>query len=104
MVGSIAIYALVVELAVAGYGPLDFQSNVAVFVSGVTGALLVGVLTRKLAPLGTRARYWLAVGVAGAVGGVIFSLLFESQNAFVVSVGYVSWQLAVVLALDWGST
>jgi len=103
VIGSIAIYALVVELAVAGYGPLELQSSTAVIVSGIAGALLVGGLTKILAPLRTSPRYWLALLVAGVLGGFVFSLLFESQSAFVVSLGYVSWQVPVFLAQSWGS-
>lgn len=45
IVVSICIYTLTVELAARSYGPLSLDEDVSLFVSGVLGALLVGIAT-----------------------------------------------------------
>jgi hypothetical protein len=102
VLGSIFIYQLVVELAVEQYGPLDLGSDYAIVVSGVLGALLVGVLTQTLAPFRAPVRLWIYLAVAGAVGGFVFGLLWESSNDLVIAAGYAAWQVPVFFALERG--
>lgn len=99
VVGSILIYAFVVQLAIASYGSLD--SDIAVILSGVIGALLVGLLTKLLAPLRVSVKFWLYALLAGVFGGVCFSLLYESSEVLVAA-GYLAWQLPVFIALYLG--
>lgn len=104
VLGSILIWTLVGELAVEQYGPLGLSQNASVVVSGVLGALLVGVLLKLLAPLRTATGFCLFVAVAGLFGGLLFSLAWESRHEAVVTSGHIAWQVAVCIALYFGIT
>lgn len=104
VLGSILIYASAVELAIENYGPLALGANVSIIVSGLLGALLVGALAKFAVPLQTSSWFWGLITVAGALGGLLFSLLFDAKNDFLPAAGYVGWQVAVCLALHKGTT
>ena len=98
--GSILSYALVVEFALEAYGPANLDDTTSIVVSGVLGAVLVGALTKLVVPLRTSAWFWLAVPVAGLLGGFYFASVWESDNDAVSLSGYLVWQVAVCLALN----
>ena len=104
VLGSIVIYGLVVELAIGEYGPLNVEHELAMVVSGLLGALLVGVLAKIVVPLRTPVRFWAAVVGAGLIGGVVFSWAWSMDGDATIIVGYVAWQVLVCLALAKGET
>jgi hypothetical protein len=103
LLGSILIYGAVVELAIAGFGPLALKGDVAIIASGLLGALLTGVLAKLVVPLQATGAFWVAAFVAGLLGGFVFSLVWESSHDWLATVGYVGWQVAVCLALLTGT-
>lgn len=103
VLGSIAIYGLVVELALGRYGPLNLEYELAIVVSGLLGALLVGALARVAVPLRTAAWFWGAVAGAGLIGGLVFSWAWSTGGDARITVGYVAWQVLVCLALASGA-
>ena len=103
LVGSILIYIVAVKLAVKGYGPLQLGGNAGIVTSGVLGAMLVGVLTKFIVPLRTTKRFFMYVPVAGLIGGVLFSMLWNSKYEAVTAIAYIAWQLPVFLALYFGT-
>lgn len=97
--GSISIYALAVELAIAGYGFFDLPSNASIIVSGWLGANLVGVLAQQLTPISATWQLWIYLSLAGLIGGFIFSLTYLSSLMSTIALGYIAWQVPVCLAL-----
>jgi hypothetical protein len=102
--GSILTYALVVELALEGYGPANLDEYASIVVSGLLGAVLVGGLTKFVVPLRTSRWFWLAVPAAGLFGGLLFALVWDSNYDALSVSGYLVWQVAVCLALHSNTT
>ena len=104
VLGSIVIYGLAVQLAFEQYGPLDLEYETSIVVSGLLGALLVGVLAKVAVPLRTSVWSWAAVAGAGLIGGIVFSWAWSEGGDASIVVGYVVWQVLVCLALGIGRT
>ena len=104
VLGCVLIYGVVVEFAIAKYGPLALDQNISIIVSGLLGALLVGGLTKFVVPLRTSGWFWAGLALAGILGGCLFSLVIDSPSDFLATVGYIGWQVAVCLALVKGTT
>jgi hypothetical protein len=101
--GSILIYAFMVELAAAEYGPLSLNLDLAIAASGLIGALLVGGMVQLLASLHFSWKIWLLLSAAGLLGGFVFNFAWEDNNYAVVALGYGAWQLPVCIALNIGA-
>jgi hypothetical protein len=99
VLGSVAVYGLVVEFATKQYGPLKLDYDVAIVVSGLLGAVLVGLLAKIAVPLKTPGIFWVAVSAAGLSGGFLFSLVWESDYDAIAATGFIGWQVLVCLAL-----
>ena len=96
------IYAFAVELATKGYGPLNLGITESIVISGVVGAILVGLIMKLVAPLQTAWKFWVLTTLAGLFGGFVFSLLGESSHYFITVIAYGAWQIPVCLALHFG--
>ena len=76
MLGSVMIYYTAIE--VPGLVKIAFLGDTGPhMIAGVTGALLVAVSTRVIAPLSVTPGYWAMSLLAGMLGGFLFSLTFE---------------------------
>lgn len=103
VLGSIVIYGLVAELALNQYGPLSLEYELAIVVSGLLGALLVGALAKVAVPLRAAGWFWGAIAGAGLIGGLVFSWAWSTGGDARMTVGYVAWQVLVCLALGSGA-
>ena len=81
-------------------------------IAGLTGAVLVAIAVRFLAPLTVTAAYWLLTAAAGFLGGLIFSQTFDLCNldrcrsvAWVLPYvsGWIAWQSLVCAAVYLGT-
>lgn len=97
IIASIFIYWLTVQLALNEYGPLEIENSVVV--SGLLGAILVGIVVWVAAPLKISKKFWIYVPLAGLLGGILFQVLLN--NNYIIP-QYVSWQLPVCLSLHLG--
>lgn len=87
-------------------------------ISGVVGAVIIGIGTRLFAPLALRWDGWLMLMGAGFLGGLVLSISFFNVNLPVPGIGgggeggirflywlpgHIAWQVLVCLALYYGS-
>jgi hypothetical protein len=97
VISSILIYWLAVYLAIVNYGPLQIDNSV--IVSGLLGAILVGIVVWVAAPLKVSWKFWIYVPLAGLFGGIIFQIIIN--NDYIIP-QYASWQIPVCLSLHLG--
>jgi fluoride ion exporter CrcB/FEX len=102
VVSSVAIYISMTKLVVNHYGPLDLKHDYAIVLSGILGALLVGIAVMLIVPMAIRPKYFVMLTVTGAIGGVIFSYCIDSQSVYINSIGYICWQTLVCFSLHQG--
>jgi hypothetical protein len=108
---SIASYYLAIEFASLD----DFAiltERVQFMLAGTTGAILVALATRFIAPLRIRAAYWYFTVLAGLLGGFIFSFTIEicfwdkcnaGWQVLPYASGWIVWQGLVLLAMHFGA-
>ena len=81
-------------------------------VAGISGALLVAMAVRFVAPLPAGLAYWCLAFLAGAIGGFIFAMTFNAcdwdscDSAGLLALyasGWIAWQVLVCAALFIGS-
>ena len=82
---------------------MSLDEDVSLIVSGVLGALLVGITTVLFAPRHMLPVFWIYVPMAGIFGGLAFAAVFDA-NVFGTFTAYASWQIPACIALYWGST
>jgi len=97
VISSVLIYWIAVLLAINRYGPLQIDNSV--IVSGLLGAILVGIVVWLTAPLKVSWKFWIYVPLAGLFGGIIFQVMLN--NDYIIP-QYASWQLPVCLSLHLG--
>jgi fluoride ion exporter CrcB/FEX len=102
IISSVVIYVSMAKLVINQYGALELNTDYGIVLSGVLGALLVGVAVMLIAPMAIRSKYFALLLVTGAIGGFVFSYCIESQSVYINSLGYICWQTLVCFALHQG--
>jgi hypothetical protein len=118
---GLRIAALIATSITSYYLAIEFSSlddfailteRVQFIIAGTTGAILVALATRFIAPLRIRTAYWYFIVLAGLVGGIIFSFtieicFWEKCNAWwqvlPYTAGWIIWQGLVLLAMHFGT-
>ncbi len=76
MLGSVMIYYTAIE--VPDLAKIDLLGEASPYmIAGITGAMLVAMATRFIAPLSVTPRFWAMSLLAGMIGGFLFSLTID---------------------------
>ena len=101
ILASIATYVWVASLAVKHYHPLllDISYDTGIVVSGVFGALIIGLVVHFIAPIKLSMKSYLMLFVFGLISGYVFSFTIDSNNIFINALGFIVWQVSVAFSI-----